>query len=198
MKVPFRQQASEYDCVPTTFLNALSFLFERREIPPQVVQRIYLYSLDAVTSSKGVGHGTSGLAIQLLGNWLAKFKYSKFLVQTEFISGESVHLRKGNKIARTLGDGGVALLRVKHAGNAWHYVLAISISGGWLYCYDPYARTPKAGKPDKYEFLETNDAQGPNLRISSKWLDTNSNKNPYQFGTLTDRECLIIKRISKQ
>ena len=47
MKVPLRYQMTEYDCGPTSLLNAMSFLFEREELPPELVRNIMLYSLDS-------------------------------------------------------------------------------------------------------------------------------------------------------
>ena len=32
MKIPLRYQVSEYDCGPTSLLNALNYLFQREEI----------------------------------------------------------------------------------------------------------------------------------------------------------------------
>ena len=40
MKNPLHYQLSEYDCGPTCMLNAVSFLFEREEIPPEVIRNI--------------------------------------------------------------------------------------------------------------------------------------------------------------
>ena len=74
MKSPLRQQVSEYDCVPTTFFNALSYLFDRGNFPPLILQRIYPYSLDSVASHTSIGHGTSRLAIKLLGGWLNEYR----------------------------------------------------------------------------------------------------------------------------
>ena len=37
MKNPLHYQFSEYDCGPTSMQNAISFLFEREEIPPEVL-----------------------------------------------------------------------------------------------------------------------------------------------------------------
>lgn len=34
MKNPLHYQLSEYDCGPTSMMNALAYLFEREEIPP--------------------------------------------------------------------------------------------------------------------------------------------------------------------
>ena len=45
MKVPLRYQMTEYDCGPTSLLNAMSFLFEREELPPELVRNIMLYSM---------------------------------------------------------------------------------------------------------------------------------------------------------
>ena len=38
MKNPLHYQLSEYDCGPTSMLNAMSFLFSREEIPPEIVR----------------------------------------------------------------------------------------------------------------------------------------------------------------
>ena len=44
MKTPLRYQMSEYDCGPTAMLDAVSFLFEREEIPPEIIRNIMLLS----------------------------------------------------------------------------------------------------------------------------------------------------------
>ena len=49
MKIPLAYQKTEYDCGPTTMMNALSCLFDREIIPPDVVKYIMMYSLDAVS-----------------------------------------------------------------------------------------------------------------------------------------------------
>ena len=50
MKNPLHYQFSEYDCGPTTMQNAISFLFEREEIPPEILRNIMLYCLDCYSS----------------------------------------------------------------------------------------------------------------------------------------------------
>ena len=40
MKNPLHYQFSEYDCGPTSMQNAISFLFEREEIPPEVLRNV--------------------------------------------------------------------------------------------------------------------------------------------------------------
>ena len=47
MKSPLRYQISDYDCGSTSMLNAVSFLFEREQIPPELIRNIMLFSLNA-------------------------------------------------------------------------------------------------------------------------------------------------------
>lgn len=46
MKNPLHYQLSEYDCGPTSMMNAIAYLFEREEIPPEAVRNMMLYCLD--------------------------------------------------------------------------------------------------------------------------------------------------------
>ena len=195
MNSPFHEQVSEYDCVPTTFINALGYLFDRAEIPPLVVQRVYIYCLDTVASYKRVGHGTTGYAVQLLTNWLNDYRYKKFLVNSEYLSGKKVHLSQGNKITQCLNLEGVALIRVTHQKGQWHYILGLSVKNGWLYAFDPYPRTTRANRPGCYEFMTPSSPHAPNLKIACKWLDKQSNKNQYRLGTKDERECVLLSRI---
>ena len=42
MKNPLHYQISEYDCGPTSMLNAIIYLFDRDEIPPEVIRNTML------------------------------------------------------------------------------------------------------------------------------------------------------------
>ena len=66
MKNPLHYQLSEYDCGPTTMLNAISFLFEREEISPVVIRNVMLYCLDSYNGEGIMGKsGTSSAAMIL-------------------------------------------------------------------------------------------------------------------------------------
>ena len=39
MKNPLHYQLSEYDCGPTAMLDAISYLFDREEILPEIIAR---------------------------------------------------------------------------------------------------------------------------------------------------------------
>ena len=85
MKNPPRYQLSEYDCGPTSMLNALAFLFEREDIPPEAVRNIMLYCLDCYGSDGVSGKsGTSCAAMMFLSNWLNGFgKIGRLHISTQ-------------------------------------------------------------------------------------------------------------------
>ena len=194
MKTPFRFQASDYDCVPTTFINAISYLFERSEIPPLVIQRIFTYCLDSISSQQNLGHGTTSYAVQLMGNFLSEFQEKGFKVCTEYICDERVHLGRNNKIARTLNAGGAALLNVKSIGNDWHYVLALEIDANWLYIFDPYPKKNYKKFGDKFVYVKQEFPQGPNLHVRREWLDSKNNSELNSLGPIKTREALLLWR----
>ena len=52
MKTPLHYQMTEYDCGPISMMNAIIFLFDREQIPPDLIRNIMLYCLD--------GYGAEG------------------------------------------------------------------------------------------------------------------------------------------
>ena len=46
MKIPLRFQVTEFDCGTVSLLNAFSYLFDRDEIPAELVKAIHKYTLD--------------------------------------------------------------------------------------------------------------------------------------------------------
>ena len=203
MKVPFRQQASEYDCVPTSLLNGLSYLFDKKEIPPSVIQRIYKNSLDQLEYS-----GTSGRAIEEISYMLsgyAEAKYKSFRVKSDFIVGSQVHLRQKSKIIDCIKSKGVALLRVHLTLDDWHYILAFDTDDEWLYCFDPSPSSKKYLNDLDVIFVKRACNQDPNLIINYKWLEkaaeiedfseSKISDHKYIFGPKSERRCLLLNRL---
>lgn len=196
MQVPLRHQVSEYDCVPTTFLNAVAYLFPRRAIPPLVVRHIYAYSLDTVSRDGRIGRGgTSRHAVRLLGHWLASYKTRRFSVQTQYLEGKQVHLRRRSPIIECLKDHkGVAMCHLHLGHGEWHYVLAVELKQGWVHTFDPYWRLSIRGLDGQVRLLERHWDHSPNLAIRRDWLDHLSNKRRYCLGRVRKRECLLMWR----
>lgn len=195
MYIPLQYQVSEYDCVPTSFINAVSYLFERKEIPPMVIRHIYMYSLDTVGRDARLGSaGTSKHAVRLLGSWLNSYKFKNFSVSTEFIEGEKVTVGNTKKIHTCLQNGGVALCRVYLAGRAEHYLLFIKVEEGWVFCFDPYYRKTIRGLSNRVCMLERNDIRRPNLKIHIDWIEKKDESVRFCLGPIKTRESLLIFR----
>ena len=193
IKIPFRYQVSEYDCVPTALINAITYLFDRRAIPPLVIRFIYIYSLDAVARGGRIGRsGTSKYAIRLLGHWLESYKTEKFSVATEYLEGEEVHLCQDNKILSCLNEGGVALCKILLSGAEEHFIVGLNTEGEWIHFFDPYWRQAIRGLRGKARLLDSECDCGPNLAIRCDWLDTDSDRHRFCLGAKPNRECLLM------
>jgi len=194
MYIPLHYQVSEYDCVPTAFINAINYLFERNEIPPMVIRHIYLYSLDTVGRNArfGVG-GTSKYAVRLLGNWLSAYKIKNFSVATEFLEGDAVNLREKSRIYACLEEGGIALCNILLSKREQHYLMIIRIEDDWIYCFDSYRRVSLRGMKNRVMIMPYEEGRTPNLKISTQWMDQESNKR-FCLGPVSIRECLLMWR----
>ena len=138
MKNPLHYQQSEYDCGPTSMLNAISFLFEREEISPVVIRNIMLYCLDCYNCEGVMGKsGTSRAAMMFLSNWLNGFgKIGQLPVSSKYISGESVWIGRESVINDALCRGGAVVVRLYF--DCAHYVLLTGIQGRKVLMFDPY------------------------------------------------------------
>ena len=139
MKNPLRYQLTEYDCGPASMLNAISYLFERKDIPPEVIRNIMLYCLDC-HSKEGVPgkRGTSRAAMAFLCNWLNEYGELGLLpISGEHIIGNGVCIGAESRINYALCHGGVAVVRLYL--DEPHYVqrktqFGCLIHTGWIIC----------------------------------------------------------------
>jgi hypothetical protein len=191
--VPLRYQFSEADCVPTTFLNGIAHLFGRDEIPPLAIQKIYTYTLNGVSRSNTLGDGTDEWGIRVTTEWLGAYREGPFALRTSYLRGGEVHVRRGNPIVACLNTGGVALCNLHIGGGLWHYVLAVGSDPVGLSFFDPYFQRTVKGLSGVVERLR-DDETGANLWVERDWLDTYSNKKRYCFGSLRNREAVLLWR----
>ena len=138
MKTPLHYQISEYDCGPTSMLNAMSFLFSREELPPEILRNTMLYCLDCYGKEGHPGKsGTSCMAMMFLSNWLDGLGKAGLLpVSSRYLRGEEVFIGEGSRLNDTLCRKGVAVVRL------WfeieHYVLMTGVEDEEILLFDPY------------------------------------------------------------
>lgn len=138
MKNPLHYQLTEYDCGPTALLDAISYLFDREEIPPEILRNIMLYSLDCYGAEGSPGKsGTSCTAMMFLSNWLDGFgRTGKLPLTSRYLSGESVRICEGSAMVRALKCGGAVVTRLFY--DVAHYVLLTGVQDGAVLMFDPY------------------------------------------------------------
>lgn len=191
MKIPLHYQISNYDCGPTSVLNALSFLFEREEIPPVLIRNIMLYSLDCYDSCGEAGKsGTSRSAMMFLSHWMEGFgETGRLAISSSYIAGNKVYIGPGSEIVKALKQGGAVVVRIFL--DEWHYILLTGIrDDNSLLAFDPYlgdnilANHPEvlaiANQPYSYNRI----IPANNFNITEESL--------YAFGPKEIREAIII------
>ena len=148
MKTPLSYQLSEYDCGPTTLMNAISFLMPRRQVPPDIIKYIHMYSLDGFDGRGQMGRaGTSELAMIFLANCFNQYaRARKWPLTCEVLPESDIVIAEDSPVIRGLRHGGVAVTRV-YLGVP-HYVLLTGIDEEKqaLYLFGPTTSpSPSAG-----------------------------------------------------
>ena len=189
MKLPLRYQITEYDCGPTSLLNAVSFLFEREEIPPEIVRNIMLYCLDTYGSDGFFGKsGTSHTAMMFLSHWLDGFgQTGRLPIRSDYLAGRSVHFGSDSRLVSALRRGGAAVVRVDLEG--WHYVLMTGIGEDGVRLFDPYYMP----EPPPFEDVEAVRGQEEccNRIVPVERLETQEIR-PYALGPSETREAVLL------
>jgi len=194
MKIPLAYQRSEYDCGPTALLNAISFLFTREEMPPELIKYTMMYTLDSYNESgEACKSGTSQMAMMFLSSWLNQYARSKQLpISSEFISGENVQINENSRIISALQQGGAVVLRVFY--DCGHYVTLTGISDNQILLFDPYFRK----RPFKEQGIIMLDKPFSANRSVDFDVFYRGGKHPYTLEGYDKREAVIIYNTQTQ
>jgi hypothetical protein len=189
MKIPLHYQLSNYDCGPTSMLNAIGFLFEREDVPPEVIRNIMLYSLDCYsTEGKPGRRGTSCSAMMFLSSWLNDFgKLDLLSISSEYLSGEQVFLGQQSRLSDALHRGGAAVVRLFY--DEWHYVLFTGEKDNHVYLFDPYYRTEPFPESD---IQIVNDHPFEYNRIVPSHYFNSEEEQLYSFAAPDIREAVLL------
>jgi hypothetical protein len=191
-----REQFTASDCFPTSVLNALGLLFPRSDLPPEVLQRVYLYTLDGVDRGQSRCRWTSGEAALFLAEWLCCFRTRRFAVEARYVEGGEVHLRPRNVIGRWLAAGGKAVIDVLTRGGYAHSVALLGLDARWAYVWDPFYRAvPRSLRGDAAVERLPSDGRSANFRIRRDHFASTAGR-PFSLGPKTGRSCLLLRRIA--
>jgi len=194
MKIPLRFQITEFDCGTVSLLNAFSYLFDRNEIPAELVKAIHKYTLDCYDEKGNLGQGgTSREAVKKLTHWITKYaNENNFGVECKRYEKEDVSL---DKMINCLNNGGCVFLRCWQSCE--HYVLITKIDKKHAYIFDPYYLDKKEYDKDSEVKIILNKPFTHNRKVLLKRLLSESKKD-FSMGDFEKRECVLIKRNNKK
>ncbi len=189
MKNPLHYQISEYDCGPTSMLNGISYLFEREEIPAELIRNIMIYALDCYGNDGAPGKsGTSCMAMMFLSNWLNSFgRVGKLPVHSQYLIGDQVFIGEHSRINDALKRGGAAVVRLYF--DVDHYVLLTGVEGDQVLMFDPYYETACSAEPAIQVDM------GQPFRYNRKvpfWCFNRDTEEIYALGKTDSREAVLL------
>lgn len=191
MKVPLRYQNTEYDCGTTSFVNALAYLYEREEVPVELLKSIYKYTLDVEGKDGIVGKGgTSRSHAELLARYFVNFANNNdnFDINCKVLTKQEVNLAE---MKTTTDNGGVIIARCMQ--DCEHYVLITKIDDNFAYIFDPYFLEEDYYKEDDAVAIILYEEFTHNRLVKIERLFEESNKD-FSLLKKEDREVILINR----
>ena len=190
MKTPLRYQITEFDCGSVSLINCIAYLFEREEIPAELIKAISSYTLDCYDEHGNLGQkGTIREAVRYLSRWITDFSNSKdFGVRCEYLTGAEVDY---NKIKHWIDNGGCVNLRTYQGCE--HYVTITYIDEKFVYIFDPYYYNSSYYKSNKHIEYVSDCPFSHNRKVSIKRFLSEA-KYENALGPLEKRECVLFLR----
>ena len=191
MKTPLHYQISEYDCGPTSMLNAMSFLFSREELPPEILRNTMLYCLDCYGKEGHPGKsGTSCMAMMFLSNWLDGFGKAGLLpVSSRYLRGEEVFIGEGSRLNDALCRKGVAVVRLWF--EVEHYVLMTGVEDEEILLFDPYYQEEAFGGAESPVRIDLAHPLWYNRRVPFSFFNRET-QELYALGEKDTREAVLL------
>ncbi|MBE5807706.1 MAG: peptidase C39 [Clostridiales bacterium] len=193
MKNDLISQSSEFDCGPTSLVNAIRFLYEREEVPPAVLKHIWAMGNDTFNEQGHPGkHGTSKASMRYMAEWLNAFgRGCGFPIRARFLELDGAVITPGGDVWACLTRGGCAVMRC-HSGGYGHYVLLTAIlSETELGLFDPYDEEPE---PHEEPWRCVADEPKRMNRAVDLSVMNRFDKADYAMGKREEREILLVER----
>lgn len=191
MKTPLRYQLSEYDCGPTSLLNAVSYLFERQDIPPEIIHKIISVCISGQGSSMGK-MGTSTASLIDLRNWLNDFgKRGELPISALYVSGGDAGIEEDSYAIQAVRRGAAVVLHL-FLESTGHYVLLTGEDEEHLYMFDPYFSADPVCPEDQADVVQDLQPFHHNRIVTKTRMRVDRMDVNYALGPLQRREAVLV------
>ena len=191
MKIPLRFQITEFDCGSVSLLNCLTFLFERTEIPAELVKVISTFTLDCYDEKGRLGAGgTTREMVYFVTRWINEFAELKGIpLKCKYLRGKDVDLLK---VLKCLKANGCINFRTYRDG-AEHYVCVTGYDNEYIYLFDPYYRAPEEYMANKMVDCIVSNPFSYNRRVRIEQF-VSERRHEFALGPIDKREVVLFKR----
>ena len=190
MKTILKYQNTEYDCGPTSFVNALSYLYHREEIPIELIKAIYKYTLDVKNEEGIIGKGgTSRKNTKKLADFFNEYaKNKQFNIYAKYLSKNDV---TKEAMIQTIINGGVIIARCWQ--DVEHYILITNMNQKNTYIFDPYYDEEEEYELDNQVTVVLNKPYHYNRIVPTKRLFCEEEKY-FSLLKKKDRSIILIEK----
>ena len=191
MKTPLRYQMSDFDCGSVSLLNCLSYLFEREEIPTELVRVVSTYSLTFYDVKGRLDKTTTQKSLPFyISAWINKFALQKRIpLKSKFLKGSEATIYE---LVECLKQGGCVNMKT-YRGDDVQYVAVTAIDDEFVYLFDPHFKIGWDYKNSTTVEVIDDNPFAFNRRVA---IEQFLSERPieYAMGPAMHREMVVLKR----
>lgn len=188
MKTPLRYQLRNFDCGSTSILNCISYLFDREEMPIEVVKLIETYSSNCYAEDGTLNNSDLTRHIMFfISKWINEYaKQHRVPLSCFYLNSYEVDI---TKIKRCLQAGGCVNMKT-FRDNEQHNVMLVKIDNDYAYLFDPiYDETPN----NENIIIDNNLTSSFNRKVKIDYFLSESMKE-LSMGPEKNRETILFFR----
>lgn len=191
MKIPLRFQITEFDCGTVALQNAISYLYDRENVPAELVRAVSIYTVNCYDERGYLAeHGDVKDITNNMTTWTNDFvnKFN-FGLSCRRLLGESITMDELKKCVENRG----CILMKTHREGIEHFVIITDITDEYVYVWDSYYLGETYYDKERKISIVFNKPFHYNREVDlDRFLDT-SNKD-LALGSISERECLLFNR----
>ena len=190
MKSPLRYLVTEFDTGAVSLINGLSFLFEREEMPAELLRAIQIYSLDSYNAKGQIDKTSSRNVVFSVSKWVNAFAKQKNIpLKCKYLKADDVTIYE---IVDCLKQNGCVFLKT-YLGGAKHYVILTAMDNEYIYMFDPYFKPNVSEKYKNVIHIIHDNPFAFNRRVSLEHFLTEK-KSDLSLGVVAEREMVLFFR----
>ncbi len=187
MKIPLRFQITEFDCGTVALQNAISYLYEREDIPAELIREITLYTINCYDDEGRLKNNS--LEIARMTDWITNYTNDHdFKLEASHYIKEDVNLEM---IKNCISSRGCVFLRTYLEKG--HFVTITDIDSEYVYLWDPYYLDEDYYDLNSEIIIILDQPFKYNRMVKlSKFMA--SEETNYALGPVETRECVCFER----